>query len=181
MRTTAWRSTLAVQGVDTVHSELRNAMRNFATGVCIASTYRDDPDGRKHDAVTINSLTSVSLEPPLVSMSLRRDSSFLADLLCTKVWAVSILDIGADDIARALAKEKASRATTIDTLSSSIGERTGALVVDSPSWLECELHQVIEAGDHVIVIGEVLVVDVQERRPPLIFLHGRFQTLGGVR
>ena len=164
-----------------MHTELRNAMRNFATGVCIASTYRDESGEREHDAVTINSLTSVSLDPPLVSMSLRRDSSFLADLLTTKLWAVSILDIGADDIAKALAKDRTSRAITVDTMSASVGECTGALVVDSPSWLECELRQVVEAGDHVFVIGEVLVVGVQERRPPLIFLHGRFQTLGGVR
>lgn len=156
-------------------------MRNFATGVCIASTYRDGPDGRSHDAVTINSLTSVSLDPPLVSMSLRHGSGFLDDLLATGVWAVSILDDSADDVARAFARDRASRSVLIDTLSVSVGARTGALVVDAPSRLECELRQHFDAGDHTVVIGEVVAVDVHERRPPLIFLHGRFQSLGGVR
>ncbi len=164
-----------------MHAELRGAMRNFATGVCVASTYRDGLDGRVHDAVTINSLTSVSLEPPLVSMSLRRDSAFLADLLGSGVWGVSILDVGADDIARCLAKDRAARAVAMSALSTTVGERTGTLLVDGLSKLECVLRQSVDAGDHTIVIGEVVGIGVQERRPPLIFLHGRFQTVGGVR
>jgi flavin reductase (DIM6/NTAB) family NADH-FMN oxidoreductase RutF len=162
-----------------MQDELRAAMRNFATGVCVASTFHDGPAGRTHDVVTINSLTSVSLDPPLVSMSLKRSSAFLTDVLTSGVWAVSILDIGADDVARAFAKDRATRSAAIDTLSVSVGG-TGALVVDSPSWLECRLWRHFEAGDHTVVIGEVVAAGVRERRPPLIFLHGRFQSLGTV-
>lgn len=164
-----------------MHRELRQAMRNFATGVCIASTFRDGPGGREHDAVTVNSLLSLSLEPPLVSLSLHRDSGFLADLLASGVWSVSVLDIGADDVARTFARDRAERAHAIGTLSASVGTRTGTLVVDAPSSMECELRQHIEVGDHVMVVGEVVAVSLQERRPPLIFLHGRYQSLGEVR
>ncbi|MGH2944420.1 MAG: flavin reductase family protein, partial [Solirubrobacteraceae bacterium] len=83
--------------------DLRGAMRHFATGVCVATTYADRADGRRHDAVTINSLTSVSLDPPLVSLCLRRESAFLADLLESKLWATSILDGAAGDVARRFA------------------------------------------------------------------------------
>jgi indole-3-acetate monooxygenase len=159
-----------------VTTGLRDAMRNFATGVCIASTYRDGPGGRAHDAITINSLTSVSLDPPLVSMSLRNGSSFLADLLSSKVWSVSILDSSADDVARVFSRDRATRRALIDTLAVSVGDRTGTLIVDSPSSMECRLCQFIEAGDHTVVIGEAVRVDVSQRRPPLVFLHGKFHS-----
>ena len=154
--------------------DLRGVMRNFATGVCIVTTYVDGPTGRRHDAVTVNSFTSVSLDPPLVSVCLRQGSGFLADLLTTKAWAVSILDVGADDIARRFAKDRASRAAAVHTLSATPGERTGALVLDAPGWMECTLREHFEVGDHTMAIGEVVAAGTQDRRPPLIFLHGRF-------
>lgn len=152
-------------------------MRNFATGVCVASTYSDGPDGRKHDLVTVNSLTSLSLHPPLVSLCLRRDSAFLADLLAVEVWAVSILDAGAEDIARSFAKDRLTRAAAMRTLFVVTGEQTGALVLDSPAWFECELRRALAVGDHVMAIGEVVSLGTQERRPPLVFLRGGFHVL----
>lgn len=161
--------------------DLRGAMRNFATGVCLATTYRDGPGGRQHDAVTINSLTSVSLHPPLVSFCLRQDSVFLTDLLTTKAWALSILDVGADDIARMLTKDRTVRAAALDALPATPGRHTGALVLDAPSWLECTLHEYHVIGDHTMAIGRVVAAGVQERRPPLIFLHGKYHALEETR
>ena len=157
--------------------DIRGAMRNFATGVWVATTYSEGPGGRRDDAITINSLTSVSLDPPLVSMCLRHDSRFLANVLDVKVWAVSILDAGTEDIARALAKDRTVREVVVQTLSATRGKRTGALVLDSPSWMECVLRDRMAIGDHTMIIGEVLDFAIQDRRPPLIFLHGKFHTL----
>lgn len=160
-------------------SDLRSTMRNFATGVCVVTTYADRADGRHHDAVTVNSLTSVSLAPPLVSLCLRLDSGFLTDLLDTKKWAVSILGGGADDVARFFAKDRTTRAAAIETLCASPGHHTGALVLDASSWLECVLWGSFDIGDHTMVVGEVVAAGVQRRRPPLIFLHGRYHALDG--
>ena len=157
--------------------DLRGVMRNFATGVCVATTYSDQADGRHHDAVTINSLTSVSLEPPLVSLCLRLDSVFLADLLATKKWAVSILDSGAREIARSLARDRTTRAPTVSALPASPGCHTGALVLDSASWLECVLWDSFDVGDHTLVVGEVIAVDERRHGPALVFLHGRYHAL----
>jgi flavin reductase len=157
--------------------DLRGAMRHFATGVCVATTYADRADGRRHDAVTVNSLTSVSLDPPLVSLCLRRESGFLADLLRTKIWAASILDGAGSEIARRFAADRASRAAAIAGLRASPGRRTGALVLDASSWLECVLWGSFDIGDHTMVVGEVVAAGVQRRRPPLIFLHGRYHAL----
>jgi flavin reductase (DIM6/NTAB) family NADH-FMN oxidoreductase RutF len=164
-----------------VPADLRAAMRHFATGVCVATTYADRVDGRRHDAVTINSLTSVSLDPPLVSLCLRRESAFLADLLKTKIWAASILAGDADDVARRLAKDRATRAAAIEGLRASPGDYTGALVLDSASWLECVLWDSFDIGDHTMVVGEVVAAGAQRRRSPLIFLYGRYHALEEAR
>jgi flavin reductase len=157
--------------------DLRSVMRNFATGVCAATTYSDRADGRHHDAVTVNSLTSVSLAPPLVSLCLRLDSVFLADLLATKKWALSILDSGARDVARLLAQDRATRAPTVSALPASPGRHTGALVFDSASWLECVLWDSFDLGDHALVVGEVVATDEQRHGPALVFLRGRYHAL----
>lgn len=157
--------------------DLRGVMRNFATGVCVATTYRDEAGGRRHDAVTVNSLTSVSLDPPLVSLCLRLESVFLADLLATKRWAISILDSGAREVAGLLAKDRATRANAVGVLPASPGWHTGALVLDSASWMECVLWDSFDVGDHTLIVGEVLAVGERRNGPALVFLHGRYHAL----
>jgi flavin reductase (DIM6/NTAB) family NADH-FMN oxidoreductase RutF len=161
--------------------DLRGVMRHFATGVCVATTYTDGPDGRHHDAVTINSLTSVSLDPPLVSLCLRLGSTFLADLLATKRWAISILNGGDSDIAKLLAQDRPARAAAMGTLPASPGCHTAALVLDTASWLECVLWGSFDVGDHTLVIGEVVAAGIQQPGPLLIFLHGSYHVLEDTR
>jgi|GEM_PF-482239 len=157
--------------------DLRGAMRNFATGVCIATTYADHEGIRRHDAVTLNSLTSVSLDPPLVALSLHRGSGFLTDLLQTKKWAVSILDSAAEPLARRLARGRAERAAAVATLPATAGPETGALLLDAQSVLECVLRDSFDLGDHTMVVGEVLSTGFREHQPPLLFLHGHYHQL----
>jgi flavin reductase (DIM6/NTAB) family NADH-FMN oxidoreductase RutF len=152
-------------------------MRNLATGVCIATTYVDHGDRRDHDAVTVNSVTSVSLDPPLVSLCLRLDSRFLADLLTTGKWALSILDGSAAAAARLCSGDRAGRVGALSSLCASPGRHTGALVLDAPSWLECELWDSFRLGDHTMVVGQVVAAGTGRRRVPLLYLRGRYHTL----
>jgi flavin reductase (DIM6/NTAB) family NADH-FMN oxidoreductase RutF len=164
-----------------MQSDLRSVMRHFATGVCVVTTFSEDPGGRRHDAVTVNSFTSVSLDPPLVSLCLRSDSRFLADMVSSGVWAVSILAAGSEHLARALAQDRDARAGTVGELVARPGAHTGALVLDAPSWLECRLRDHVRVGDHVLVIGEAVATGVDDGHSPLIFLHGGFHILEGIR
>ncbi|MGW4033988.1 flavin reductase family protein [Streptomyces sp. NPDC004838] len=161
--------------------DLRSAMRNFATGVCVATTYTDHDGVRAHDAVTLNSLTSVSLEPPLISLSLRRGSQFLDELLATKKWAISILDRDAETVARQLARSRSDRAETVAALRAGPGPATGALMLDAQSGLECVLWDSFDLGDHTMVIGEVVATGTRDEQPPLLFLHGTFQQLASAQ
>lgn len=155
--------------------DLRGAMRTFATGVCVATTYRDTPGGRRHDAVTVNSLGSISLDPPLVSLAFRRESAFLGDLLATGRWVVSILPADARDVARRFAGPRVSR--VVAGLKAQPGERTGALVLDGASWLECALAEKFDLGDHTLVVGEVLATGHDRHAPALVFVHGDYHSV----
>ncbi|MGW4807285.1 flavin reductase family protein [Kitasatospora sp. NPDC004272] len=154
--------------------DLREVMRNFATGVCVVSTYSDRAPGRRHHAFTANSLTSVSLDPPLVSLSIRGDSSFLADLMESRVWGISILDADSERLARAFARSRQQRDEALGQVPTVPGERTGALLFDAPAWMECRYRDHLVAGDHVMVIGEVVALGVRRAGAPLIFLQGAF-------
>ncbi|GAA2218209.1 flavin reductase family protein [Streptomyces nogalater] len=169
----------ASPAVIAVKDELRSVMRNFATGVCVVSTFTGGPSVRRHNAVTINSLTSVSLAPPLVSVSLRSDSAFLTEMLDSRVWGVSVLDGGAEDLARIFARPDKERRMALRSLPTTPGENTGTLILDSVAWMECRYHQHVVAGDHTLVIGEVVSLGLGESRSPLIFLHGGFHRLVG--
>ncbi len=157
--------------------DLRGVMRHFATGVCVATTYRDTPTGRRHDAVTVNSLGSISLDPPLVSLSFRRGSAFLTDLCATGAWAVSILSAHAREVARLLACTRAERAAHVGALAAWPGAHTGALVLESASWLECTLRERFELGDHVLVVGDVQAAGHDKAAPTLVFLRGRYHAV----
>lgn len=158
----------------TVREELRSVMRNFATGVCVVSTYTDAPAGRVHNALTVNSLTSLSLDPPLVSISIRLESSFLDELMESGVWAVSVLDDGGEDLARIFARPEPERRASLRSLPTEPGSATGAVILDGTAWLECRYHQHVVTGDHVLVIGEVVGLGADHSRSSLVFLHGGF-------
>ncbi|HEY0166860.1 MAG TPA: flavin reductase family protein [Jatrophihabitans sp.] len=156
-------------------ADVRDVMRSIVTGVCLATTYRETPEGLEHDAQTVNSLTEVSMSPPLVSICLPRDSPFLQDLRSSLSWGISILDVCGDDIAVQFAQDRPARASALAGLGLTPAPRTGALVMPGRSWLECELFRCVDAGDHTVVIGEVLSAQLAVGRPPLIYLDGQFR------
>ncbi|MFI2379167.1 flavin reductase family protein [Streptomyces sp. NPDC018964] len=164
-------------GAATTTGNLRNVMRHFATGVCVVSTYADSDGARRHDAITVNSLTSLSLDPPLVSLSFRSDSGFLSDLMETGQWGISILDAGSEDVARLLARPRDERRRALASLPATHGERTGTLLLDASGWMECRYRDHLVVGDHVMVIGEVVALGAHDGRNPLIFLQGGFHQL----
>ncbi|GAA4101367.1 flavin reductase family protein [Streptomyces hundungensis] len=155
-------------------SDLRDVMRHFATGVCVVTTYEECDGERVHDAITVNSLTSVSLTPPLISLSFRSDSGFLAKLMGTQQWGISILDADSEHTARRFARPRQEREAALRTLPSEPGHLTGALLFGASGWMECRYRDHLVVGDHVMVIGEVLGLGVHDSPAPLIFLQGGF-------
>lgn len=162
-------------------AELRHVMGQFVTGVCAVSTRFDTPSGARHDAIAVNSFTSVSLDPPLVSMYLRADSTFLERIRTCGQWAVSFLGNRARSLVGALTTPAERRPALEDTADWAVGPHTGCLVLsDGPGTLECALHLTQPLGDHVLVVGRVLGA-VGRDHAPLVFHRGTFTGISSAR
>jgi len=146
-------------------------MATLPTGVTIVSAAgAEGPAG-----ATANAVCSLSIEPMLMLACLDRGSRTLLAVQAANHFGISVLHDGQEPIARAFAT-KAPVAEKWDGVSWS--ERDGIPAVDdSLAWIACELRDVVAAGDHVIVTGEVRDLATGEGEP-LVFHGGEYRPLG---
>lgn len=153
---------------------LRAAMGHFATGVTVITAPGDEPRGS-----TVNAITSVSLDPPLLLVCLRDDSRTLAALLAAGRFVVNVLHEDQQELAHRFARRDPA---PFDGVGHAPGPATGAaLLHDALATLECAVHDVADGGDHRIVVGRVLAVEhpaEAQAPPPLLFYRGAFTALG---
>jgi flavin reductase (DIM6/NTAB) family NADH-FMN oxidoreductase RutF len=144
----------------------RRAMGVFATGVTVVSAARDDG---ALSGITVNSLTSVSLRPRLLLWCLGDASARYDIFAAAEVWGVTML--GADEEALAL---RFTRAETEGIAPAEAEMFAGAPVLKAGmAHLSCRTHERRVAGDHLIIIGEV--IDFRARSgPALTFFRGRY-------
>jgi flavin reductase (DIM6/NTAB) family NADH-FMN oxidoreductase RutF len=161
----------------TVPSEaaFRAAMGRFVTGVTVVSTRIDGAD----HAMTANAVTSVSLDPPLVLHCVQLDSRFHDAVVAAGVWGLSLLAADARAAAQWLATAGRPLDGQLDPVPHRRGPATGvALIEGSLATVECRTVATYPGGDHLIVVGEVLSIDV----PPtvgdaLVYYRGGYQRL----
>ncbi|CAN5348444.1 flavin reductase family protein [soil metagenome] len=154
-------------------SRFKDAVSRFASGVTVV-TVRDDMDDH---GMTATAFASVSLEPTLVLVSVGRASYLHEVLERQEFWAVSILSSGQRQVASRFAESgRPSARLLLTDLPHHRGEISGALIVDDGmAALECRTEQLVEAGDHSLVIGRVLGVDyVSDHGAPLVHLTGGY-------
>jgi flavin reductase (DIM6/NTAB) family NADH-FMN oxidoreductase RutF len=162
--------------VEVATDEFRAVMARFATGVAVVTCVQDGFD----HAMTANSFTSVSLEPPLVLVCVENDSRFHEAISAVGTWAVSVLDEGQRGRARWFATRGRPLVGQFDSTPTTRSAITGSLLLDgSLVTLECRTVAVHPAGDHDIVVGEVL--GLHTLRPdgqPLLYFRSAFRSLG---
>ena len=158
--------------------EYRRVVGRFATGVTVITTVL--PDGEAH-AMTCNSFTSVSLDPVLVLFCAEKIARFHDAVLASGVWAVSVLDSRSAAVSSRFAHRGRELQGQFDGLPHTRGPVTGAALIDDAlAVLECRTVSTTDAGDHTVVIGEVL--DLGTPHPagePLLYYEGRYRVLGG--
>ncbi|MDI2099369.1 flavin reductase family protein [Ruicaihuangia caeni] len=145
--------------------ELRSAFGRFATGVTVV-TYEDEGEIR---GFTANSFTSVSLDPPLVLVSVGKHAR-AADRLAGKPFTINVLSD--DQIAHAF---QFSGKPQLDLMLD--WERTAGCapaLVGTAASFRCMPWQVVEAGDHDLHIGRLTAFSADSMRKPLVFLDGQF-------
>lgn len=150
---------------------LRDALGCFATGVTVVTTFDDTgaPVG-----LTANSFTSVSLDPPLLLVCVAKTSSSLKALECAEHFAVNVLHIGQQPVSGLFARigEDRFRQTPWKR-----GRYDAPLLSNALANFECRRHQIVDGGDHVILIGEVLRAAFDPRRDPLLYFRGKYRRL----
>lgn len=149
-------------------TELRDALGRFATGVTIVTTMTSDgPLG-----MTANSFASVSLSPPLVLWSPARRSTRFPAFEMASHFAVHVLAADQEHLARRFARE----GRNFSGLPDAKGHGEAPLFDGCAARFECRHSAGYDGGDHLIVVGEVLRLRIEET-PPLIFHRGAYQML----
>ena len=153
---------------------LRAAMAHFATGVTVVTTR--DPAGRPY-GTTANAVSSVSLRPPLVLACLRRESETLQALLERRRFIINVLHDSQTELADRFARRAAPDTWNRVTHRSADGV---PLLDGAIATLQCELHDVADGGDHVVVVGHVvdLAHAPEDEAEPLLFFAGAYRRIG---
>ena len=151
--------------------ELRETMRRFPAPVAVVTTEVDT----ERFGLTVGSLVSLSLSPPLVGISIGKDSSSHEPLRRAEGWTASLLAGNQGAVAQHFARSGIPPIALWNGVHVREGRR-GPLVEGALAWLECRLAQVHEAGDHDICVGEVENA-VRGAGEPLILWARSFWTL----
>ncbi|MBE1534200.1 flavin reductase family protein [Actinomadura algeriensis] len=165
------------RGRDVDSTLFRGVVGRFATGVAIVTTV--SADGADH-AMTVNAFTSVSLDPPLVMFCVEKAGRFHDVVLEAGRWAVSVLTEDMRDASQWFATRGRTLDGQLRGWAHARGPATGAPILSrAVASVECRTHAVHEGGDHTIVVGEVVGLDVPDPDGrPLIFYAGGYRTLG---
>lgn len=156
--------------------QYRAVLSRFVTGITVVTTI-DDVDGHAQPfGTTVNAFNSVSLDPPLVLITVGRERSIHPVIARTGRFAVNIL---AED-GQALSDCFSGGPTDVPReafcgASYRLGANGQPLLDDALAWLSCELDRTVEAGDHTLYIGRIVELGASDRREwPLLYFRRRY-------
>lgn len=151
--------------------ELRSAFGSFMTGVTIVTT--TGPDGAPR-GFTANSFTSVSIEPPLLLICVGKAAASREVFAMARGFAINILSEHQKDISVLFASKRADK---FQTAAWREGPYGNPLIDGAAAWFDCARHQVIDAGDHIILLGHIEAFSYSDANP-LGYARGGYITLG---
>jgi flavin reductase (DIM6/NTAB) family NADH-FMN oxidoreductase RutF len=149
--------------------ELREVMRRFPAPVAVVTTELDS----ERFGLTVGSFVSLSLEPPLVGISIGKDSSSYEPIRRAGGWAVSLLSGTQAAVAQHFARSGIPPVALWNGVDVRDGRR-GPLVDGALGWLECRTVSEYEAGDHTIFVGEVECLQLGAAGPGLAYRGGEY-------
>ncbi|MCH1580737.1 MAG: flavin reductase family protein [Luminiphilus sp.] len=152
--------------------EFRQALSRFVTGVCLVTV--SDPD-RGPLATTVNSFSSVSLEPALVLWSIQNSSDHLQTYTECHHFGISVLPEKQGALSGHYAQRGGHDALPEHFTFGSLGEPQ---LIDALAHFSCSNFAVYPGGDHQIIVGEVVAFESVEAAP-LVFFNGGYRSLSG--
>lgn len=150
--------------------QLRRAFGAFPSGVAAICARID----RLPVGMAASSFTSVSVDPPLVSVCIQNTSTTWPVLRERPRLGLSVLSQWHDHACRQLASREGDRFAGIDW---DAGEHDGIFIRGASAWMEVSVFQEIPAGDHIIALLELHGLDVAPHTPPLVFYGSKFRRI----
>ncbi|WP_028968764.1 flavin reductase family protein [Sphingomonas sp. URHD0057] len=150
---------------------LRDALGCFATGVTVVTCLNEagEPAG-----LTVNSFTSVSLDPPLLLVCLYKQAASATALTSATHFAINVLQTGQQPASITFSTRVEDR---FGQTPWSCGEAGAPIFEDSLGVFECENYAVYDGGDHHILVGRVVKASFDASLDPLLYFRGRYRRL----
>lgn len=151
--------------------EFRNALGCFATGVTVVTALA--PSGEAI-GITVNSFSSLSLDPPLVLWCLDRKSATLPVFEEAAAFVVNVLDASAEAVSARLAYKGGHALHDIETVETELGPPG---LLHALARFECRTQARHPGGDHLILVGRVVHFVSRDEGEPLLYFRGRYGAL----
>lgn len=152
---------------------LRQAMRQWVTGVTVVTSRT--PEGLH--GITVNSFTSLSLDPPLCLICIDRRARGHEAIVRAGGFVVNVLSEGQDEIAWRFAGRRPDLADPFSGLELGTAPSGAPVFTGCASYLDCSLSEQVPGGDHTIFVGRVLHAESQPAARPMLFYGGGFRRI----
>lgn len=151
-------------------SEYRRVLGHLPTGVTVLSAFCEDgaPTG-----MAANSVTSVSLDPPMILVCPARASATWPVIRAAGQFCVNFMASHHAELSVRFARKGVDRFAGVAWHA----RPAGPALDDAIAWLQCEIYDERDAGDHTVVIATVTEIDTSGGGAPLVFFKGRYGTL----
>ena len=149
----------------------RNALGTFATGITVITTTnsKKEPVG-----ITVNSFTSVSLEPPLILWCLDKNADSYEDFVNCNSFAVHVLHEDQEAISHNFAIKSNNKFAELEWEN---GEFGSPILNDFSTCFQCETEERYAGGDHIILLGRIMSIQTRQGKEPLIYHAGSYRML----
>ena len=154
-----------------VIEDQKKIMGNFATGVSIVTIVNEE---KIKMGMTANSITSLSLSPPLVLFTIDNKNRILTHIKDNSIFTLNFLTSDQESLSVQFAKPGPKDFSNIDISLTTAGE---LIINNSLAYLCCKVYQIVPGGDHQIIIGKILRGLENDYTRPLIYFRGCYKKL----
>ena len=149
----------------------RSVLGHFPTGVTAVTAVNNG----KPIGMAIGSFTSVSLDPPLVAFLPGKDSGSWKEIRESGSFCVNVMGQDQMDVCGVMASRAEDKFADVAWIPASTGSPS---IGGSIAFIDCQIEDIHDAGDHDIVVGRVVDLKVMESKSPLVFFQGNYGTFG---
>jgi len=149
-------------------AQFRQVLGSYPTGVSVVTA--TGADG-KPVGMVVGTFTSVSLDPPLVGFLPDKKSSSWPQIEAAGHFCVNVLASDQQEVCRQVSAKGPEKFVGVEY---ALSQHNLPIIANSIAVIECSLHSVVEAGDHWIVLGNVLALEVTRDEDPMLFHRGRY-------